>query len=189
MLQHLDLVRQWNSRINLTSLTSSVDIAVFHFLDSLTVFKVLPITEPFTILDVGTGAGFPGLVLRMANPRLSVTLLEKNTRKIVFLKQVAHDLKLDGVTFMNRTLDSLIQDEQVPKFDVIVSRAFTSKPAVLDLFASLLPPGGVMVRMAGPASVTEECSLENFREEDLWEGSLPYSDHFRRVFRYSRRIF
>lgn len=189
MLRHLGLVRQWGARINLTSLTSPSDIAIYHFLDSLTVFKVLPQPEGLSILDVGTGAGFPGLVLRTANPRLAVTLLDKNPRKIVFLKQVVRDLALDGVAFMNRTLNELREDESVPKFDVIVSRAFTSNPAILDLFASLLHPEGAMVRMAGPSSITKECSLNNFREEALWEGVLPFTDRFRRVFRYSRRIF
>ena len=189
MLAYLDMVRQWNARINLTSLTSAADIAVYHFLDSLTVFKVLPEPENLSILDVGTGAGFPGMVLRMANSRLAVTLLDRDPRKIVFLKHVVRDLALDGLGLMNRTLDNLIHDTSAPKFDVIVSRAFTSKPPILDLFASVLHPDGVMVRMAGPRSVTEACSLANFRQEALWEGVLPYSDRFRRVFRYSKRIF
>lgn len=186
MLHHLELLHQWNTKINLTSLTEKWEMAVSHFLDSLTVFKVISMGKRRRVIDVGTGAGFPGLVLHMADPCLAITLMDKDPRKIVFLKHVVHDLRLEGVQFMNRALNDIIKDTGAPRFDVVVSRAFSSNPHILDLFASLLDPGGVMVRMAGPASIAHECVLTNFRQTVLWEGTLPFSNRFRRVIRYSR---
>ncbi len=89
MIRYIALLRQWGTRTNLTSLTDPVEIAVRHFLDSMTVFKVLPHSFGLRILDIGTGAGFPGMVMKIADQSLHMTLLDKNPKKIVFLKHVA----------------------------------------------------------------------------------------------------
>ncbi len=94
MLRHMQLVQTWNSRVNLTALTDARQMAVLHFLDSLTVFKVLPNLGTARVLDIGTGAGFPGVVLGSVLDELDLMLLDRNPAKIVFLKYVIKELGL-----------------------------------------------------------------------------------------------
>jgi 16S rRNA (guanine527-N7)-methyltransferase len=187
MLKYINLVLEWRKRARLTALGDPTRIAIFHFLDSLAVFKVLPQHQGFNVLDIGTGAGFPGLVMSIADPTLEVTLMDRDARKIVFLKYAVKQLGLPKVRFLNAALQDLFAAPASLYFEVIVSRAFSSDPALMDKFASVLLPGGSLIRMAGPASVKTEFSLDSFFQEDLWEGTLPFSDRFRRVLRYRKK--
>jgi 16S rRNA (guanine527-N7)-methyltransferase len=183
MMRHMRLIKEWNKKVNLTALTDFADMAVRHFLDSLTVFKVLP-RRDMRILDVGTGAGFPGLVLRTVDPSLKLTLLDRDTKKIVFLKHVAHELDLPGIDFLNIRLQDLFN--RPPLFDLVISRAFSSETPILDEFHRLLPNTGYMIRMAGPASLDERLRFDHFTESSIWEGELHFSDCFRRVILYTK---
>jgi 16S rRNA (guanine527-N7)-methyltransferase len=184
MVRHMYLIRDWNKRVNLTAITDVLDMAVLHYLDSLTVFKVLP-RRDLRILDVGTGAGFPGLVLRAAESSLKLTLLDRDIKKIVFLKHAAREMDLSGIDFLNVRLEDLFY--QPPTFDLVISRAFSSDLSVLDEFHKLLSGAGYMIRMAGPASLEEDLRMDHFVKSDIWEGELPFSDTFRRVILYRRK--
>ncbi|MFC1833283.1 16S rRNA (guanine(527)-N(7))-methyltransferase RsmG [Thermodesulfobacteriota bacterium] len=186
MIRHVTLVSEWGTRVNLTSMGTIGEMVIFHLLDSLTLFKVVPMGCPMTVLDLGTGAGFPGLVVRIADPSKQVTLLDRSAKKIVFLKHVAKDLGLGGIRFQNSTLDAVILDSGVSKFDLIVSRAFSSDPLLPDRICDLLKPGGLVVRMAGPSSKLDEPQLAYYAQSDIWEGTLPSSSSFRRVIAYRR---
>ncbi|MCA1960674.1 MAG: 16S rRNA (guanine(527)-N(7))-methyltransferase RsmG [Desulfomonile sp.] len=186
MVRYIALIIEWRCRISLTSLTRAADIAALHFVDALTIFKMLPLGSAANIIDVGTGAGFPGLVLRIADDSLSVALMDRDARKIVFLKHVVHELGLSRVTFLNTDLDRLVSDPPAPPFDIAVSRAFSSNPLVLDSFAALLKRDGILIRMAGPSSLDKDFSLTRFVETGRWEGILPFVERFRRVIVYRR---
>lgn len=185
MLRHIELLIEWGSRVNLTALRNPQEMAVFHFLDSLTVFKVLPSISALRVLDVGSGAGFPGVVMRTAEPSIALSVLDRNPKKIVFLKQVAQELNLLGISFLNYPLQNFINSTQT-YFDVVVSRAFASEPHLLDALHRLIVPGGLLVRMAGPVSAIQNFPLQNFRESLHWEGTLPFSDNQRSVFCYTK---
>jgi 16S rRNA (guanine527-N7)-methyltransferase len=186
MLRHLSLIGEWRSRVNLTSVTDARDIAIRHFLDSLTVFKVIPIGRNLRVLDIGTGAGFPGMVLQTVDDSLEVTLMDRDPRKIVFLKHVARELALDRLKFLNAPLSALLDDVPVRRFDLVISRAFSSDPLLLDRLSVALTRTGSLVRMTGPSSLTAELLLRNFRQTAMWEGTLPFSSRFRRVIHYAR---
>jgi len=186
MVRYIALILEWRRRISLTSLTRAVDIAALHFVDALSVFRVLPRGSSANIIDVGTGAGFPGLVLRIADDSLNVTVMDRDARKIVFLKHVVHELGLTGVTFLNVDLDRVTSHPPDSLFDVAISRAFSSDPLVLDSFASLLKSDGRLIRMAGPSSLDKDISLDRFIEVDRWEGILPFVERFRGVIVYRR---
>lgn len=186
MIRHMELLIEWSSRTNLTALKDPQDIAVFHFLDSLTVFKVIPLGLSLRVLDVGSGAGFPGMVMRTAEQSINLSVLDRNPKKIVFLKHVASELDLLGVHFLNFPLQDLMDHYSPGYFDVVVSRAFASDPNLMDALHQLLAPGGSMVRMAGPVSAGKHFPLHNFRESLRWEGTLPFSNSFRSVFCYTR---
>jgi len=185
MLKHIDLLIHWRKRARLTALNDPAEIAIFHVLDSLAVFKVLPLHHEFQVLDIGTGAGFPGMVMAIADPTLEVTLMDRDVRKIVFLKYAVKELGLANVRFLNVRLRDLPL-MPIPIFSqVVVSRAFSSDPTVVDSLCSLISPGGFLIRMAGPASLKQEFRLKNFCENAVWEGHLPFSNRFRRILRYT----
>ncbi len=186
MLRHFHLLQQWGRQINLTSLKDPLEIALFHFLDSLTVFKVIVPGAQLRILDIGSGAGFPGLVLKIADDSLRMSLLDRNARKIVFLKKVARELRLSEITYINTALRTLVESCILPRFDVVISRAFASDPTLWDSLSVLLGPSGSLVRMAGPSSVGADFQLRNFFLSEVWEGDLPFSQSFRRVILYKK---
>jgi 16S rRNA (guanine527-N7)-methyltransferase len=184
MLLHMRLLHEWRRRADLTALTDPQQVAILHFLDSLTVFQVISRGTESSLLDIGTGGGFPGLVLKIADPSLRLTVLDRNPKKIVFLKYVVHELGIEGVNFLNVRVEEM-PDEAHGGFDVIVSRAVFSDAHVLEGLAGLLRPTGSLVRMAGPASLQETDDLHGFRQAAVWEGNLPFTDVLRRVLRYT----
>lgn len=186
MMRHMELLREWSLRINLTALEDPRDIAVFHFLDSLTVFKALPQCSALRVLDIGSGGGFPGIVMRTVEESISLSVLDRKPGKIVFLKHVARELDLLGVRFLNCLLQDFMNLSLPGRFDVVVSRAFASNPQLMDNFHLLLAPGGSLIRMAGPASVEKEFPLHYFRESFRWQGALPFSNRHRSVLCYTK---
>jgi 16S rRNA (guanine527-N7)-methyltransferase len=183
LVRHLDLVREWNRKINLTAITDPKEMAILHTLDSLTVMKILP-DSVTSIVDIGTGAGFPGLVLRIARDRPSIDLMDKNPKKIVFLKHAANQLDLKRLGFLNLTLKDLLNSGRI--YDLAISRAFSSNPDILNSLFSLVRTGGYLVQMAGPASGAGLPELERFVHVNRWEGQLPFSENFRRVILYQK---
>ncbi len=179
MIQYMDLIRAWVTKVNLTAIREPREIGINHFLDSLTVFKVIPLNSGLRILDVGTGAGFPGLVLKIVDPTLDLTLLDRDPKKIVFLKHVAWELKLAGITFLNTSVEKIIENPPIWKFDCVISRAFSSKKVNLETFSSMLASKGVVITMTGPSC--KDVTLKNFELINFWEGNLPFSNKFRKV--------
>lgn len=186
MMRHMALLMEWGEKINLTALRDPLHMAVLHFLDSVTVFKVIPRGVRLSVLDVGTGAGFPGLILKIVEESLDVTLLDRDPKKIVFLKYVANALGLHGIRFLNTPLQRIMENADRPTFDLLVSRAFASDPALLDGLHILLKPRGMLVHMAGPSSLKEPFHFENFKCANHWEGNLPFSSSFRLVSLYRK---
>ena len=186
MLRHMQLVQKWNARVDLTALTESRQMAVLHFLDSLTVTKVLPNICSARVLDIGTGAGFPGVVLGSMCDALDLILLDRNPAKIVFLKYVIKELGLSRVRFLHTAIGPLLRVPGTVICDVIVSRAFSSDAPLMDSLHVLLRDDGYLVRMTGPSALEDAFVLTHFRVVDVWEGILPFSTRFRRVVLYKK---
>jgi len=184
MLRYLDLLRYWNSKINLTSVVGPQKIAATHFLDSLTIFKVWPLDSRAHFLDIGSGAGFPGLVLKIVDDSLSVTLLDKNPKRIVFLKLVTKELGLRGVSFINATFQDFFQNRVSNVFDVISFRALPKKSMKFLNFNKVLSSSGSIIRMYSQPYCLKEIQVKGFHEVDRWIGILPYFDLNRTVIRY-----
>jgi len=152
------------------------DSALFGFTDCIQSDAVRFRNDPSRHRERGR---FPGLVLRTSDETLHVTLMDRNPKKIVFLKHAARELKLTGVNFINMSLKDLLVNPSGSRFDHVVSRGFSSNITLLDGVHSLLAPKGCLITMAGPSS--EKLALENFRLAKSWEGILPFSNRFRKV--------
>jgi len=143
LLEYLALVDKWNRVYNLTAVRERERMLAHHVLDSL---AVAPHLTGTTLLDVGSGAGLPGIPLALARPQCSVTLLEANHKKATFLKQAAIELGLANVDVVNERVESW---ETPRRHDVVISRAFSDLAEFVGLAGRHCADGGVLAAMKG----------------------------------------
>ena len=148
-LEHLQIyleeLQVWNAKTNLTGLKDPRDMVIKHFLDSL---AVLPfVGQAASLIDLGSGAGFPGLVLKLARPALNLTLVESRQKKAAFLEYLVSRFKLTGVEVVQTHLTPALAQKWEPKVDAVVSRAAFLLPRLLELGAPLLAPGGMLLAL------------------------------------------
>lgn len=163
LLDYLALVQKWNKVYNLTAVRDTGKMLTHHLLDSLAVVPPIApyITAAKTILDVGSGAGLPGIPLALALPQAHVTLLDSNQKKAAFLSQAVIELQLSNVTVVCERIEKY-QSKQL--FSVVISRALSNLPAFVDMAGRLVAPGGILLAMKGVHPVAEIAQLgEGFK--------------------------
>lgn len=152
-----DELVKWNRKINLTAITSEQDMIVKHFLDSLTVAARLPIFGK--LLDIGSGAGFPGIPLSILNPELNVISVDAVEKKILFQRHAARTLALGNFVAHHARGESLAEGYG-SYFDIIISRAFTDLVSFSKMALPLLTSNGKIVAMKGSEGKAESCMAE-----------------------------
>ena len=156
-----NLLLEWNEKINLTAITEPEDVLYKHFYDCILFFKNVEVPQNAKIIDVGTGAGFPGLVLKIVREDLEVTLLDSLNKRITFLNDVIEKLNLKGITAVHsRAEDGGKNPLYREKFDISCARAVASMPVLLEYCVPFVKVGGKFVSMKGP-SATDEVALCN----------------------------
>jgi 16S rRNA (guanine527-N7)-methyltransferase len=151
----------WNSRHNLTAIRTSEEIWVKHFLDSLTCLQVMGNVSASRVIDVGTGAGFPGLVLKIAFPDLRLTLIESVGKKTAFCRHVVKRLEMDGVQVVQARAETVAwQPEHREGYDWAVARAVSALPVLAEYLLPFVRVGGCMLAMKGDSGPAEAHSAE-----------------------------
>jgi len=151
---YLGELLKWNQKINLTAIRSEKGIVLKHFLDSLSAYPHL--SKPSSLLDVGSGAGFPGIPLRMADPSLEVTLIDSVRKKVDFQRHLIRTLGLKGIEAIHgRVQDKEVLQSMGGRFDFVISRASSDLQTLLILSFPFLKKGGIVLAMKGEMDPTE----------------------------------
>jgi len=145
---YCEFLKEYNSHTNLTAITDDEGIFLKHFYDSLTIVKAIDLNKYDTLLDIGTGAGFPGMVLKIIYPHLKVTLLDSNNKKINFLKELAMKLKITGIEFFQGRAEDFVKNNR-EKFDIVTARAVSNLPVLSELCIPLTRIDGYFIAMKG----------------------------------------
>ena len=142
-------MQHWNRRINLTAINDPAEIAIKHFLDAIAPSSQIP--DQARILDVGSGAGFPGIPLKIVRPGCHMTLIDSARKRVNFLRHVIRQLEIDKIAARHSRIETFAQrPEQATRFDVVVSRALTRAAELVRVVLPLLQGGAVLMMWKGP---------------------------------------
>lgn len=155
--RYLDLFLRWNRTHRMTALDSAAAVVEDLFIDSLLFLALLP-PRPLALVDIGAGAGIPGLPLRLADPAITVTLVEARRKRVSFLLAAQRELHLDNVTVKEARAELLLEQEPVlaGAFDVVVARSVGPAEALLSLARKYLKAGGLFVAAGPPNPLPQE---------------------------------
>ena len=176
-LTYLHILQAWNEKVNLTSIKDEREIVIRHFLDSLTVFH--HIEKESRVLDIGSGAGFPGIPLKIVHPFIEITLLDSSQKKVYYLRDVIRKLRLEGITAVCARAESEDNGVQRYYFDFVISRAVGTIDKLGEISKRYLADHGKIILMRGKRGLEEwsESTIvsKNFRLLKFSDLVLPYS--------------
>jgi 16S rRNA (guanine527-N7)-methyltransferase len=158
--KYLFLIEEWNKKINITSIKNQEEVAIKHFIDSLLVLNHVPLSG--RVADIGTGGGFPGIPLKIAEPSLEIFLIEPIRKRANFLRNVISNLNLKKITVFNGRAENFNEKE---KFDFTISRALSNIKTFCELSLPLLKTGGYLVAMKGKETEKEIAALKSLEKK------------------------
>lgn len=191
MCIYSELLVEWNKKMNLTAITDKNEIAVKHFLDSLTALTTGNIGEK--VIDVGTGAGFPGLVIKIAVPDIKLTLLDSMNKRLNFLKAVVKELDIKGVKFVHtRAEDGGRNVALREKFDTAVSRAVANLTILSEYCLPYVMQGGYFIALKGPQAEDEAekakraVSILGGGTPEIIDADVPFTEFSHKIVRIKK---
>lgn len=183
--KYFELLIEWNEKINLTSIIEIKDVYLKHFYDSATIVKVIDLENEKTLCDIGTGAGFPGIVLKILFPNLKVTLIDALEKRIKFLDIVIRELNLKNIeTIHARSEEYGMKNREI--FDVVTARAVANLPVLMEYCVPLVKTGKFFIPMKANISqeivlsenAIKQLNLKNVKKEEFF---LPYENSNRTI--------
>ncbi|MBM6761164.1 16S rRNA (guanine(527)-N(7))-methyltransferase RsmG [Megamonas hypermegale] len=148
--KYYELLYEWNKKINLTAITEPKDVAIKHMVDSLSCFKADLFKENTSLIDVGTGAGFPGLPLKIFYPSLKLTLLDSLNKRVKFLQLVVDELGLKDVEVIHARSEEAARNKKYrEKFDLATARAVARLPIICEYCLPFVKDGGTFIALKG----------------------------------------
>ena len=167
------LLIEWNTKMNLTRITDKEEVYLKHFYDSLTIKKIIDLNDYNTLCDIGTGAGFPGIVLKIFYPHLDIVLVDAREKKLKFLDEVIKKLDLKNIETKH-----IRAEEYTDKFDIVTSRAVANIEKLMDYTMHLVKKNGKLIAMKGDISQeltddVEKRISKKYQIEEIIEFNLP----------------
>ncbi|PLR94034.1 16S rRNA (guanine(527)-N(7))-methyltransferase RsmG [Bacillus sp. T33-2] len=148
--QYYHTLVEWNEKMNLTAITEKPDVYLKHFYDSITAAFYFDFNQPFKICDVGAGAGFPSIPIKIAFPELRVTIVDSLNKRISFLEHLAKTLELSNVSFIHDRAETFGKNpDHREQYDIVMARAVARMSVLSELCLPLVKPGGVFIAMKG----------------------------------------
>ena len=172
------LLKEWNEKINLTAITEKDQVFLKHFYDSLTLVKIIDLEQVSSLCDLGTGAGFPGLVLKIFFPNIKLTLVDALNKRINFLDIVVKELDLKDVILVHARAEEYGRENR-ELFDVVTARALSSFPILLEYGVPLLKVNGHLIAMRGFDDSNDGINalkVLNSKINGVLEFKLPYEN-------------
>lgn len=164
-VRYYELLVDYNKKVNLTAITDPCEVAVKHFLDSVSLAGVYEIGEGISVIDVGTGAGFPGLPIKIMRNDVKLTLLDSLNKRVDFLKMVVGELGLENVECIHsRAEDAAKKDEYRECYDLAVSRAVANMSTLSEYCLPFVKVGGIFAAFKGPMAEEELSGAKNALE-------------------------
>ena len=156
--RYTELLTEWNRKMNLTAITDPEEITEKHFYDCLLPCELI---KPYgRVADVGSGAGFPGVVWKIAYPELDVTLIEPTGKRCTFLNALIRELHLEGITAVNERAEDYVRGHR-EEFDIVTARAVANLRILSELCVPLVKVNGLFLAMKGQAGMQENQEAEN----------------------------
>ena len=183
--KYYNLLVEWNQKLNLTSITKKEDVYLKHFYDSLTIVKATDLNKVNSLCDVGTGAGFPGIVLKIIFPNLNVILIDSLNKRINFLNEIINKLELDNIKAIHTRMEDYSK-ENIEKFDIITSRAVAKIQVLSEISFQALKIGGQLVLLKGQCEEEIAASREilkkiNGKVKNIIKFQLPIENSNRTI--------
>ena len=190
--KYYNLLLEWNKKINLTRIIEEEDVYLKHFYDSLTLSMIVDLNKELTLCDIGTGAGFPGIVLKIVFPTLSITLIDSLLKRINFLNLVISELKLEKIVAIHCRAEDYAKINK-NKFDIVTSRAVSKLSNLLPYSIPLLKKDGYFIPMK--ANCEDEIKESNpvlkrlkVEVKDILEFKLPIENSNRTLIKIGKKL-
>ena len=163
---YFDMLIDWNQKINLTAIEEPTEVAYKHFVDSACLMRVVPDLKHKTMIDIGTGAGFPGVPLNIMEPELYVTLFDSLNKRILFLQELCKALELKNIRAVHGRAEEFgIKPDYRQQFDIATARAVASMPVLLEICLPFVKKGGIFIALKGPELENEIKESSNALKE------------------------
>lgn len=189
--KYYSLIIEWNEKINLTGITEKKEVYLKHFYDSATLSKIIDLEKVSTLCDIGTGAGFPGIVIKIFYPHLQITLLDSLHKRIVFLEEVVQKLELENVIIIEGRAEEYAKTHR-EIFDVVTSRAVAPLSILMEYSIPLVKIGKYFIPMKAKIenekdSIDRLCEKLSSTLEKKLEFHLPIEESVRTLLAFKKR--
>lgn len=188
--KYYELLVKWNEQFNLTAITEKEEVYLKHFFDSLTINSVIDLNKVTSLCDIGSGAGFPGLVLKIMFPNVKITLIDSLNKRVNFLNTVIKELGLNQIEAIHIRIEEYGKNNR-EKFDVVTARAVTQLPILLEYAIPITKINGYFIPLKGSIDEIDTCinalKILNTHLLDKHEFYLPIENSKRIIYKFQKK--